>query len=78
VALLRRLLPSDGHKLVKKKNRPKSAPDRPFFDRPSYFKSVWRAASSLKGTGGFPKSPIKKPNYLWFTMNHLETNGAVA
>ena len=34
-ALLGRLLPSDGHKLVKKprKFRPKSAPDRPLFDR---------------------------------------------
>jgi hypothetical protein len=33
-ALLGRLLPLDGHKLVKKKRkfRPKSAPDRPLFD----------------------------------------------
>jgi hypothetical protein len=43
-ALLGRLLPSDGYKLAKKKERkfgPKSAPGRPLFDRPSYFKFVW-------------------------------------
>ncbi len=43
-ALLGRLLPSDGHKLVKnRKFRPKSAPDRPLFDRTVFFKFVWWA-----------------------------------
>jgi hypothetical protein len=43
VALLGRLLLAVGHKLVKKKKREsrhKSAPDRPLFDRPRYFKFV--------------------------------------
>ena len=50
-ALLGRLLPSDGHKLVKKtrKFRPKSAPDRPFFDQSRYFKFVWWAVSFAQG-----------------------------
>ena len=45
-ALLGRLLPTAGHKLVKKKRkfRPKSAPDRPLFGRTDFLKFVWRAA----------------------------------
>jgi hypothetical protein len=71
VALSGRLLPSYGHKLVKKKNgyfRPKSAPDRPLFNQSSDFKFVWwapvlpKATVNLKGTGGFQKRPIQVTN----------------
>jgi hypothetical protein len=77
VALLRRLLPSDGPELVKKKThththenfgpKRKSAPDRPRFDRPSYFEFVWRNAFLPKITVNFTTGNAGSQSYRWFS-----------